>query len=408
MSDSAKGSAAGYIFQFEKALLMLSKIENESHYISVEDVDDIANHTETGTIVMTVQAKHSIVNSGTTFEDTSYALWRTIQIWIEKLEKSIFNDSTKFICSTNKVIPEKSLLSKATKLPCEKFIELVELVLQEQKGKIKQQVGSEDKKSITKIIKLIEFALSKKTLFEIILKNLQIEDNVNTKEKFLLNIHISSDKYSDTNKDAIYCSMLGWMIDNCLMKWRNGSEARISKASFNEKIYYVFSNPTIINAVFRTKESLGSINDIDVLERRKDLFVKQIEDINRNEKAKERIIKEAIVNFIYSDIELSYVITKGEFTKTDLDEFYNLCFESWQTCFDEIVIDEINNYSEIEQNKLAIKIFDKVMNNIDIKFKANYSFTPANKYVRNGSFLKLSNVPTIGWHPDWETKYKHK
>jgi len=406
MSDSAKGSAAGYIFQFEKALLMLSKIENVSHYISVEDVDDIANHTETGTIVMTVQAKHSIVRSGTTFEDTSYALWRTLQIWIEKLEKSIFNSSTTFICSTNKEIPEKSLISKATKLPCEKVIEEVEAILKEQKGKVKKIKVTEDKKSITKIIKLIEFALSKRNLFEIILKNLQIEDKENAKEKLLLNLHVSSNKYSDTNKDAIYSSMLGWIIDNCLLKWRNGSEARISKESFNDKIFHVFTNPTIINAVFRTKESLGTINDNDILERRKDLFVKQIEDINRNGKAKERIIKEAILNYIYSDIELSYVITKGDFTKTDLDEFYNLCFESWQTCFDEIVIDEIENYSEIEQNNLAILIFDKVMNNIDIKFKANCSFTPANKYVRNGSFLKLSNIPTIGWHPDWETKYK--
>ncbi|MDL2255193.1 hypothetical protein LJC38_01235, partial [Parabacteroides sp. OttesenSCG-928-K15] len=112
MSDSAKGPSSGYLYQFEKALLLLSELESSNDYITIEDVDDIAAHKENGTVILTIQAKHSISNSGTTFEDTSYALWRTLQIWINKLENNTLNRNTEFICATNKSINNKSLLSK--------------------------------------------------------------------------------------------------------------------------------------------------------------------------------------------------------------------------------------------------------------------------------------------------------
>ena len=80
MSDSAKGPLAGYLFQFEKALLLLAELDKVTDSISIEDVDDIATHADDGTVLMTIQAKHSISSSGTTYEDTSHALWRTIEI----------------------------------------------------------------------------------------------------------------------------------------------------------------------------------------------------------------------------------------------------------------------------------------------------------------------------------------
>ncbi len=407
MKDSAKGPLAGYLFQFEKALLMLSDLEKDDDYISIEDVDDIATHKENGTVLITAQAKNSICNSGTTFEDTSTALWRTIQIWIDKLEKKIFNNGTMFICSTNKIIPKTSLLHKIKDLPIDDLMIEIQTLLKNQKEKLtKDRLDKSKGNSIKKTIELIEFAISKMTYFEIIKKNIVIEDNENVKEKFFNKLHLSTKSYSDTQKDSIFHSFYGWITDNSNSKWKNGYEARITKNNFNEKHFQVFNNPSIINAVFRTKESLGVITENEILNKRKDLFVRQIEDINRKKDAKERIIKAAILDFIYSDIELSYIITKGDFTETDFDEFLQQCQEAWQLCYDEQITKEIDEYSDEEKNSLAIKIYDTIMNRIEIKFKTGYCFNPNNKYVRNGSFLKLSNIPTVGWHPEWEEKYK--
>ena len=110
MSDSAKGSISGYIYQFERALHLLCGLEKKEQFISVEKIDDIAIHSDEGSILILEQDKHSILESGSTFKDTEYALWRTLQLWIQKLQAGLINSDTKLFCSTNKEIPDDSLL----------------------------------------------------------------------------------------------------------------------------------------------------------------------------------------------------------------------------------------------------------------------------------------------------------
>jgi hypothetical protein len=408
VSDTAKGPLVGYLFQFEKALLLLSDLTNNDDYVSIEEVDDIAIHKEDSTVLMTIQAKHSIASSGTTFEDTSYALWRTIQIWLEKLEKGIFNENTTFICATNKSIPGSSLLYKIKNSSFDDLIIDIQALIDEQKIKSKELKRDRNKgQYVEKIIGLIEYAIIHKSNFKIIDKNIKIEDDEKIKAKFLERLFLDPANYSETQQDSIFQEFYGWITTTCASYWKNGKEARITKHGFNQKHNQIFSNPSIVNAVFRTKESLGSIGEIAIKSKRKELFVKQIEDINRRKESKERIIREAILDYIYSDIELTYIISRGDYTEVDFQEFLEHCVKTWQTCFDETVIKEIEEYTEDEKNNLAIKIYDSIMNHIDIKFKSSFSFNPSDKYVKNGSFLKLSNLPKIGWHPEWETKYKN-
>lgn len=405
MSDSAKGPLAGYLFQFERALLLLAGLDNKKDYISIESVDDIAKHNEKGTVILTEQAKHSISNSGTTFQDTSYALWRTIEIWIGKLEKNILNDKTVFVCSTNKVIAKTSLLYKIKTEPIDSVISQINDLLVIQKEKLKKS-GKTDKPTIKENIKLIEYALSKESLFRIIQKNIQIEDNQNIKEHFFTKLHLTADKITDAQREAIFDSFYGWISNGSKAKWNNSLDATFSKNSFDDKWLIINSSSSIKNAIFRTKESLGSITESEINKKRQELFVKQIEDINRRKDANERKIKEAILDFLYSDIEIFYIINKGDFTKEDFENFLKDCQKCWQDCFDANVLKEIDKYTDDEKTEIAIRIFDTIMNKIEINFKDGFCFNTNNAYIRNGSFLKLSNVPNIGWHPEWEDKYK--
>lgn len=408
MSDSAKGPFAGYLFQIEKALLLLANLENSTDFISIENVDDIAAHSEDGTVIITVQAKHSISSSGTTFEDTSYALWRTIQIWSDKLELNIFNNNTQFVCSTNKVIPEDSLLYKIVNDPFQDVVNEIQKLLYSQKVKLAQfkNINKNRGNSINEILLLIETVLSKPSYLQIIKNNLVINDNEVIKERFFERIHLSSEYYSQTQKDSIYDVFFGWLTVSCLAYWKNSVEAKFQKSDFDKKYNQIISNSSISNSIFRTKKSLVTPDDTKIDKHRKEMFVKQIEDINRRKEIKDTIIKNAIIDFINSDIELAYIIKKGDYTEIDFNEFLGQCQAAWWTCFSERVLKENDEYNEEEKNSIAIAIYDKIMNNIEIKFKADFSFNTYNSYIRNGSFLKLSNSPTIGWRPDWETKYQ--
>lgn len=408
MSDSAKGPLSGYLFQFEKALLLLSELNKSSDYITIEDVDDIATHQANGTVILTTQAKHSISNSGTTFENTSYALWRTLQIWIEKLEKKKLNQNTSFICTTNKPIVKNSLLVIIKNKPIAEVYKAINKILNALKAKYVRLIQEKKKTSINQIIQLIEYVLSKKEYFEIIKKKIEIHENENIKIEFLNKIYQYSETTTDIQRESIWDEFYGWISAGCLALWRNSNVAQFSKQQFDNKLKLITSNHAIVNAIFRAKEKLGfQLSDNDLQRKRTELFVKQIEDIPRRQEAKEKIIQDAIIDFHYYDIELMHIIKKGDYTQEDFNKFTETCFERWLSLFNRVIIREFSDYTENEKNDLAVRIFDAIMGDIEIKFNESFSFTTSNKYIQNGSFLRLSNMPRIGWHPEWKTKYEN-
>lgn len=407
-ADSAVGPLAGYLFQFEKALLLLSELVNTTEYVAIEEVDDVSTHEQDGTVLLTLQAKHSISSSGTTFEDTSTALWRTFEIWIDKLEGGTLTNKTTFVCCTNKAIPATSLLAQLKALKFDKAFEEIEKLLKQQQTKLKalQKNDPSAGSSIKETNRYIKKVIKKKDVFKIIHKNLSIADNETVREKFLNQLHLGSVQITPVQKERIYHEFYGWIISNSKARWMNGKEARLSKQSFDEKWHIIRTNPSIITAIFRTKVALGTITDNEILSRKKNLFVRQIEDIKRNKDAKARIIKEAILDFLYAEIELKHVVDKGDYTDKDFELFMDECRKAWQSVYDGKVLKEINEYSENEKNELAINIFDTIMKEVKIEFDEGFCFTTSNMYVKNGCFLKLSDAPTIGWHPEWEKKYK--
>ena len=405
MSDLASGSASGYIYQFEKALLTLSRLQNNKDFVSIESVDDVAAHDEKGSVLMTFQAKHSILSTGTTFEDTSKALWRTLEIWIQKINNNTFNDKTIFVCSTNKKLSDDSLLSKIKSETFSNVIILINNLSTIQKTKLSlAKKGTH----IQKIVNYIDFVLLNQTVFEIIKNNLQIEDEEKAKEKFIGELHQSSDNYTDTIRDSIYEEFYGWLSLRAKSKWLNSDVAHFSKKEFDDKYYQIKTNPSIMNVVFRTKERLGSIDASLIKKARQEMFVRQLEGITRNKEAKERIIVKAIHDFIYSDVEIKHIIIKGDYTEYDFEVFVKQCKTHWQELYDIKVLKEIDEYDEEEKNLISIDIYDSIMKSIELKFKEGFGFTTENEYVKNGCFLNLSNKPEIGWRPDWKIKYQSK
>jgi len=407
--DSAAGPAAGFIFQFQKALVLLADLQNVKDYISIEQVDDVAAHKDDSTVIITAQAKHSIASSGTTFEDTSYSLWRTIQVWIMKLVTNTFTDQTTFVCTTNKKIPNDALLRQfkgAKTFDDAKGI--IEAIHTTQQGKFARwtKKDSAKGKSMSQIINLIEYALSRPAEIKIIWENLNIEDEANFKDSFLNRIHAITPAITPQRRDRIYEEFYGWIIHTSLAKWKNAVDATITKESFNNKFHIINSAPSIINAIFRTKSALGTIDDRDIKNKQSELFVRQIEDMDWREDVKNRKVKTAILEFIYHDIELKHVIDKGDYTQLDFDAFLAECERTWQEIFDSHFALDLDAYTTAERNEIARTVYTSIMQNVTLAFNGGYTFTTDNAYMRNGCFLKLSNIPTIGWHPEWEQKYK--
>ena|SRR5690606_15827448 len=403
MSDSAKGSISGYLYQFDRAFLLLCDIMEDKGYISVEKVDDVAVHSQEGTILIVEQDKNSIVESGSTFEDTSKDLWRTIELWIQKIKAKTLNESTKFQCSTNKVIPDSALikLMLQNKDSFEVVKESIHKLKKSQEEKLHNYKSKDTKrgKYIQKILSLIDFAIANETELKIIVSNLSVYDNTNLKKEIISKLRISS--YSELQQRTIYNNLYGWILITCQHKWNNNLYAEITKEDFDYQHQRNLTSPSIINAIFRAKKDIN-IDNTDFESKKDEIFVKQINILKTSEKSKKLFVVKAIEDFLRYEIEHTYIIDKGNLTKEDFIEFLSVCKERWERHFYGLITKEIEDYTDEEMNELGIKIYNHIINDLQVQFKNDISFNTDNMYIKNGSFLKLSNIPEIGWHPNWE------
>ncbi|WP_437370509.1 ABC-three component system protein [Maribacter litoralis] len=410
LNDNAPGPFAGYLYQFEQGLYSLLLLEDSSSYLSIEDVDDIAAHKKDGTVLFTLQAKHSISQSGSTFPDNSYALWRTLEIWLEKIGQGILTDKTTLICATNKSIPNDALIYKIVKA---NLNEALLLLAEKKKSLIEKKNEKEAKgetyKTADRILPILNSLLRKKNknLFESIHSNLELRDEPNLKDGIFNKLLLSGDSLSDLQKDNIYQALIGWMQDVCLYRWRNGTTALVKKEDLDRKYQSLINSSSIIKAIFRNRDEIV-VGTEEIEDRKNELFVKQLQNIRHNSDVKRRLIKKAIEDYIRYEIEHTYIINQvADFTKKDFDEFISQCQEKWQDTFDTFITKELNEYSDDEMNSKAIDIYNYVMKKLEMNFQTDHSFNINNIYIKNGGFLKLSNIPEIGWHPNWEELYKN-
>jgi hypothetical protein len=407
MKDSAKGPSSGYIYQFEIALLELSNL-NKSESISIEKIDDIAKEDKNGTYTLTVQAKHSITASGKTFGNTSDDIWKTLKIWIDKIKLKILTEKNTFKTITNVEIPSNSIIRKFKSNSFEENIKAIESLRDKQQSKIDKKLeAKKTAPSNSKTIKLINYALKHSKELKIIFKNFEFEEQYKIEEEFFNNIHLGTSEHT-TLKEDIYESFYGWIIQHSKAMWTTQKEATFSKKNFDNKFNQLRDKHSITKAssIFRSKKKLVEANKVDTNNIGDDIYIRQLSEIDRDEDDKEEIIKEAVIDFILCDIEITYFILHNKtFTKSDFEDFEDACYIKWKEIKRKHIPHKIDRYTIEELNDSSIKICDEILTVVKLNFNDSFGFNNSNKYIQNGTFLRLTNIPKIGWHPDWKKKY---
>lgn len=406
MSDSAKGPASGYIYQFELALVELSKMSKDS-ILSIEKMDDLAIQDQKGHYILTIQAKHSISMTGSSFASTSPDLWKTMVNWLDKLKSGDVENGNQFKAFTNVKIPSNSIIRKFGIVKFDEVVDEVRKLKSEQEDKIVLNDSRKKKSSSIKdTLNRIDVVLNDLPNFEIILSNFSFEENYQLKDDFFDSIQLGSIT-KDSYKTDLYENFLGWVIGRSKGNWINGNEAEFTKKDFEEKYNYLRKVHPLKEMLFRNKKDIPEISKINLTETRNDIYIRQIEDIERDEDDKEDIIKDAIYNFILCEIEMTNLITSSNtFTKPDYEDFKERCVEKWKTIKRKHAPKDHNSYLETEQNDIAIKVFDEIMDDVKLNFIEGFNFDNSNKYIQNGTFLHLSDEPRIGWIPSWRKKYR--
>lgn len=398
-ADQAIGAISGFLFQFEQALLSLSALQKDE-CITVEAVDDIAVQKLGGPILVSMQAKHSM-SCNSSFRGNSKDVWRTLQIWVEKLNSEIFTKDTKFICISNVPVSTTSILHKLSGInDKEKILLLINPI----RAELEQSPSNVNNQKIKDII---DFIITNIGLFAIVCQNLTIKKVENLKEQIISNCNCDINSYTQYQLDSIYEELYGWFIERCQSYWKQNTDASFTKSIFSQKLTSILRGKHNAKLVFRAQDNVKSGITTDLLSGARDrIFCKQLADLFENPDAATPILEQAIDDLLCSEIEIVKIIDDGVHTKSDFEEFKARCLKECLRRFSLKYNRNSSSYSEVEKNEMAKHLYEAIIEQIQIPFDKSFNFTYENKYVQNGTIYQLTDMPTFGWHIDWKSKYK--
>jgi hypothetical protein len=216
--NSAPGPAAGYSYQFERALNWLSQKEAGAS-IGIETADDVEVRDPDFTAVLE-QDKHSNLDLAQPFGDRSKGLWNTLAIWVEAVDSGQRpKEITSFLMVTNKVVPE-CIARRIARAGSEGEADacLTEL----------QVAGVDPPKHIAKAVERVLRPTSRSTLREVV-RRVDLSDasagaaTADLRKGAIA--HLQLPKWCLPVSDSIANELLGWLHTAAMSLWEQGQPA---------------------------------------------------------------------------------------------------------------------------------------------------------------------------------------
>lgn len=387
-THTAAGQMAGYLFQPDRALVLLCSCKNNQS-VSIEIVDDVAAVDEKGNVIYREQDKSSIQKEGQPFKDRSKDLWNTLLIWITEIKNGNLNpDNTTLVCVTNKKLDNKSLIKKISEAEESKEIDDIIVLL---KSAVKTPPKTL-KETISKV--LADEGVLKKLLPKIKLldSNSFEERNEEIANKLGLNNDIREDVISD---------LRGWFNDSILFQLNKGNAPIIKRTELNKRLQRALQNAGDKRITVLAKRFVQvEITKDKIAEAKEKMFVKQLELIQHYDK--ENLIIDAIVDFFYSEDQRTQLVLQGDITGKELLAMDDTSKERWKESFRRKMTQYNAGMKESQLSTLAYEIYDTTVSGYLAKIRGN----DTEPYFTKGSFHKLSNALEIGWHPHWDKHFK--
>lgn len=407
---AAEKKSIGFDYQYYYFLLQLLQLK-DGQQIGLEVKDDI--HIEQpGKKLQLLQLKHTLqtVVSGdaASLTERDLDLWKTIHNWIDIIEdgsegridistKLQFIRNTEFVLVTNKSFStsNKFLANLAAlqeqRLSVEDFEEyLTDLISNTTDSLTNHDLISYMKKFL-KLDKDLLLSFANKIQFQ-----LQEDDLIARIKNEIRNYMVAPEKIED-----VYECLNSNLRDNNYFSVKTNSKIIITFDDFYNKYRNCFANPC--NLPIRRLNF--DIPD-DYLDQ---VFVRQLIDIGEiNAIDKQEIIEFTRLKLLmYNNLEAW--IQKGELSETQKKVFFDNCITIWQNHFraahrdNNRKIREGMLMSEIEQEicESGINCLDRIRAII-----LQIENQQLDVQISNGQFYLLSDKLLIGWHLDFQNKYK--
>jgi hypothetical protein len=376
---SAAPTAAGFTYQFERALYWLARSPAGSR-IGVETEDDIAVRGGDDPAIQE-QDKHSVREQWEPFGDRSKDLWNTLAIWVDALDKREIGDSTRFFMVTNRRLSDCIVCRiDAAKSDAEVEVCISDLISaaqapSEQIEAAAQRVLREDsRRSLRTVIAQCELNDASSSSAGPELRKLTIAS-------------LQLPTWLSTSADSIADELLGWLHTTTLASWQRREAAWIERDHFINQLHAIMSlrrrqitRERAAHLIEVTNETVGA--------ERRNRFVRQLQWITDDDD----LVDGAIREFIRCNIEKTRLSVEGNVTDEDWKTFEFTLLDRWAKIRSRLT----RMQAGAPEAHIGFQIFTETTE--DYREKLAGADTEQ-VYLTSGTYHRLADMRRVGWHP---------
>ncbi|MDF7822547.1 hypothetical protein P4B35_00870 [Pontiellaceae bacterium B12227] len=386
-NHSAPGAAAGYTFQFERALYWLAK-SPAGFVIGIETEDDVAIKHQDGKLTLE-QDKHSIQDKAEPFGNRSKDLWNTLSIWLTALENGELEPGkTRFLMVTNKTLPDCIAKQISNAQTSEKIDTCI-------KGL--KDAATDPSETIREFTEKVLAASSEKLLRTIISNCELLDEASGTSGENLKNSTIAELQIPATfTKDAesIIDELLGWLQRQVLALWQKRTPAWISRDNFVTQFHAVLGRRKRQNDRERTANLIPVYDEQIGREKGRD-FVKQIYLVTDDDGR----VDESIREFIMCNMEKTRLSADGNITDQDWIDFEETLRARWGK-----ISSRVKRFGQTKpEEDVGFKILTETT---DEHRERLAGIETEQVYLTSGTYHRMADRLVVGWHPRFEELMK--
>ncbi|MGR2919441.1 hypothetical protein [Acinetobacter sp. 1125_18A] len=387
-------------FEFQDFVYIEKLIElTQGQTLCLELYDDI--HVETiadGCVkeLLLIQVKHSIDSGNITDRDID--LWKTIDNWLKLIPELPVDSTLRFQLYTNKTLNNQIFVSML-KAPRQNILAILDYIREIDSKIFEAESKKEPKDSVNPIAKYVK----------------AIAETSDEELKFLFDrFEFHSDNSSITAR--ISAALLQLAIPAaCLDEARKHvigafKESKFSKIIKGEKVVITFDDfrvdmgfDRIIRSARADPIEFDRFVDLyynyqrpDKLSFTHSKFYEQLQDIGIDN---DEIVDRGI-EMILAEQFMSSLQEAGSFSVSENLRLENKAVTDWQLLHRQLHR-RTNQDDENEHLRVSLDCYDKTMISplkvSDVELPKNLSC---------GTYIKLSNLPRIGWRRDWKGKFE--
>lgn len=375
---SAPGSAAGFTYQFGRALSWLAKGNNDI-LVCVESLDDVSVEAGDGSILLE-QDKYSTQETGQPISDRSAALWKTLSLWSDFLIET--NRQCQFLLVTNRPVSTDNLIRQLSDAETDEQIELIIRGL--------MKIANNPSKTIEAFCKKV-CTFGDEVLRQVIKQTkLSSSDSAATEWEPLCTDIITCLRLPTALIDqggSITDELLGWLVQTCMHAWKEGKTAAITSQAFINALDRVKERRRRQRTAARPPKEVPIMPD-DLAGIGNEMFVEQLKLIDSTDET----IDNAINDFIRYGKEIIRLTETGEYTPKDWNEFETELEARWKRIFDRIQ----RLHGQEEEKLRGDRAYYETITDYLARLKGEAT---EYSYFTVGAYHRLSDELEVGWHP---------